>query len=83
MVFLDADKENYTGYYERALALLRAGGLLLADNTLWDGRVIDAEDRSPTTEGIRAFNRVLANDARIDLSLVPIGDGLTLARNQR
>jgi predicted O-methyltransferase YrrM len=82
MVFLDADKESYTAYYERALVLLREGGLLLADNTLWDGRVIDARDRKPSTEGIRAFNRLLATDPGIDLSLVPIGDGLTLARKR-
>ena len=82
MVFLDADKESYTAYYERALVLLREGGLLLADNTLWDGRVIDARDRKPSTEGIRAFNRLLATDPRIDLSLVPIGDGLTMARKR-
>jgi predicted O-methyltransferase YrrM len=82
MVFLDADKESYTAYYERALVLLREGGLLLADNTLWDGRVIDARDRKPSTEGIRAFNRLLATDQRIDLSLVPIGDGLTMARKR-
>ena len=80
MIFLDADKEGYTAYYERAMALLRGGGLLLADNTLWDGRVADPADRSPSTEGVRAFNRTLAMDPRIDLSLVPIGDGLTLAR---
>lgn len=82
MVFLDADKESYTAYYERALVLLREGGLLLADNTLWDGRVIDARDRKPSTEGIRAFNRLLATDPGIDLSLVPIGDGLTMARKR-
>jgi predicted O-methyltransferase YrrM len=82
MVFLDADKESYTDYYERAFALLRQGGLLIADNTLWDGRVVDAGDRAPSTEGIRAFNRLLAADPRIDLSLVPIGDGLTLARKR-
>ncbi len=79
MVFLDADKESYSGYYERALALLRPGGLLVADNTLWGGRVVDAGDRAASTEGIRAFNRLLAADPRIDLSLVPIGDGVTLA----
>jgi predicted O-methyltransferase YrrM len=82
MVFLDADKESYTAYYERALVLMREGGLLLADNTLWGGRVIDAADRKPSTEGIRAFNRLLATDQRTDLSLVPIGDGLTMARKR-
>jgi predicted O-methyltransferase YrrM len=82
MVFLDADKERYVDYYERALALLRPGGLLMVDNTLWDGAVVRPEDRAPSTEAIRALNARLAGDERIDLSLVPIGDGLTLARKR-
>jgi predicted O-methyltransferase YrrM len=79
MVFIDADKENYPEYYELCLQLLRPGGLLLADNTLWSGRVIDAVDRSPATEAIRRFNLLLHDDDRISLSLLPVGDGLTLA----
>ncbi|MFO1154180.1 MAG: class I SAM-dependent methyltransferase [Rhodospirillales bacterium] len=79
MAFIDADKENYIEYYERALTLLRSGGLVVADNTLWGGRVIDDTNRSASTRGIRAFNQFLATDPRIDLSLVPIGDGVTLA----
>ena len=81
-VFIDADKAGYIDYYERALALVHAGGLIIADNTLWHGRVIDPDDRSTDTQAIRDFNRYLHGDERIDLSLVPIGDGLTLARKR-
>jgi caffeoyl-CoA O-methyltransferase len=77
--FIDADKGNYANYYERALRLLRPGGLIATDNTLWDGTVIDPEDHDPDTEAIREFNRKLHADARVVLSLVPLGDGLTLA----
>jgi caffeoyl-CoA O-methyltransferase len=80
LVFIDADKANYVNYYERALALLRPGGIVATDNVLWDGSVIDPGDRSVDTEAIREFNRRLHGDARIDLTLVTIGDGLTLAR---
>lgn len=77
--FIDADKENYATYFERCFALLRPGGLIAVDNTLWSGRVIDSADQSNDTKCIRAFNEDLRNDSRIALSLVPIGDGLTLA----
>ena len=80
--FLDADKENYVGYYERALSLLRPGGIVLADNTLWSGRVADPENAEATTVALRHFNEHLHRDERVDLSLVPIGDGLTLARKR-
>jgi len=80
--FIDADKENYVHYYERVLELLRPGGLVLVDNTLWYGRVADPEDADPDTVAIRHFNEHLHRDERIDLSLVPIGDGLTLARKR-
>jgi len=80
--FLDADKEGYPDYFERSLALLRPGGLIAVDNTLWDGAVADPADQSPDTVAIRAFNRERLDDPRIDLSLVPIGDGLTLARKR-
>lgn len=80
MAFIDADKENYLGYYERSLSLLRPGGLLMADNTLWSGAVADPQNHESSTEALRAFNRFLHADPRIDLSMVPIGDGLTLAR---
>jgi predicted O-methyltransferase YrrM len=77
--FIDADKTNYEGYYECALELLRPGGLIAVDNTLWSGRVIDAKVNDPDTVALRAFNKKLHTDSRIALSLLPIGDGLTLA----
>lgn len=80
--FIDADKEGYPDYFERLLALLRPGGLIAVDNTLWDGAVADPADEAPDTVAIRAFNRARLDDPRIDLSLVPIGDGLTLARKR-
>ena len=80
--FIDADKENYPAYYEAALELVRAGGLIAIDNTLWDGRVADPSVTDADTVAIRAFNETLREDLRIDLSLVPIGDGLTLARKR-
>lgn len=78
--FLDADKENYAAYYELLLELVRPGGVIAVDNTLWSGRVADPAARDPETAAIRAFNAALAADDRAQLSLVPIGDGLTLAR---
>lgn len=82
LIFIDADKENYRAYYERALVLLRAGGLVAVDNVLWGGSVVDPRKSDPDTDAIRAFNAALSGDVRIDLSLVPIGDGLTLARKR-
>lgn len=82
LAFIDADKGNYLAYFERCLKLLRPGGLVAVDNTLWAGRVLDADDHSEDTEAIRGFNQTLHEDGRIDLSLVPIGDGLTLARKR-
>jgi len=77
--FIDADKSGYPAYFERCLTLLRGGGVIAVDNTLWDGKVADATDASEDTAAIRAFNNALYADERIELSLVPIGDGLTLA----
>jgi predicted O-methyltransferase YrrM len=77
--FIDADKVNYLGYYERALTLLRSGGLIAVDNTLWGGQVIDKKSKSGDTQAIRRFNDRLYSDSRVQLSLLPIGDGLTLA----
>ena len=78
--FLDADKERYAAYYELLLELVRPGGVIAVDNTLWSGRVADPAAQDPETAAIRAFNAALAADERVQLSLVPIGDGLTLAR---
>jgi predicted O-methyltransferase YrrM len=80
--FIDADKGGYLGYYERALRLLRTGGLLLVDNTLWSGRVADPGVTDADTVALRQFNECLYRDDRIDLSLLPVGDGLTLARKR-
>ena len=77
--FIDADKINYLNYYERALTLVRSGGLIAVDNTLWGGQVIDKKSQSDDTQAIRRFNDRLRFDSRIHLSLLPIGDGLTLA----
>ena len=77
--FIDADKTNYQKYYERCLKLLRRGGIIAIDNTLWYGKVLDRRDQTADTRAIRAFNRRLRRDRRVELSLVPIGDGLTLA----
>ena len=77
--FIDADKENYGKYYERCLRLVRRGGLIAIDNTLWYARVIDRRDQSADTRAIRAFNRKLRRDRRVEICLLPIGDGLTLA----
>ena len=76
--FIDADKENYDAYYERCLALLRPGGLIAIDNTLWDGRVTAPDPGDEATLAINTLNRKLSRDKRIDLTLAPIGDGLTL-----
>ncbi|BAY65525.1 O-methyltransferase family protein [Calothrix brevissima NIES-22] len=78
--FIDADKSNYDAYYERSLQLIRPGGLIAIDNVLWSGRVADAQVKDNRTRKIRTFNEKLHQDQRITLSLVPIADGLTLAR---
>ncbi len=80
LAFIDADKKNYDRYFEGCLSLLRPGGLILVDNVLWDGLIIDPAADDTATKTIRALNRKLAQDPRIDLSLVAFGDGLTLAR---
>ncbi len=80
--FIDADKESYSVYYDLLLKLIRPGGLIAVDNVLWGGSVIDPEKNDADTEAIRKFNRSLLDDARVDISLVPIGDGLTLARKK-
>ncbi len=77
--FIDADKENYDGYYERCLALIRSGGLIALDNVLWSGAVAGKKDQSAATVALRALNDKLVSDPRVEVSMVPIGDGLTLA----
>lgn len=80
--FIDADKGNYDNYYECCLKLVRPGGLIAIDNVLWSGSVIDASINDKDTVAIRRLNEKLAIDERIDISLIPIADGLTLARKR-
>jgi len=80
--FIDADKPAYPDYLERCLKLLRPGGLIAVDNTLWSGRVADPAERDKDTEALRAFNTRVSRDERVDLCLVPIADGLTLLRKR-
>jgi len=82
MAFIDADKTGYADYYQRCLQLVRPGGLILVDNTLWGGRVADPDADDEDTRAIRAFNRSLHADTRVDLSLLPIADGLTVLRRR-
>ncbi|UMZ10371.1 class I SAM-dependent methyltransferase [Pseudomonas sp. MPFS] len=82
LIFIDADKANYPAYLESALRLLRTAGLVVFDNTLWSGRVLEVAPASEDTRAIQALNRALKDDPRIDLSLLPLGDGLTLCRKR-
>lgn len=83
MAFIDGDKRHYVETYEMALGVLRQGGFILADNTLWDGHVIDpAYDHDQQTQGIRAFNDLVAKDVRVETVILPIRDGLTLLRKK-
>ena len=77
--FIDADKINYQNYLERSLVLLKPGGVVAIDNVLWGGKVLDKQDNEPATRAIRKFNEKLKDDDRVLISMVPIGDGLTLA----
>ena len=80
MAFIDADKDNYAAYYERCLQLVRPGGLIAIDNVLWSGRVVDPANQDESTVAIRDLNAAIASDERVDVAMVPIADGLTLAR---
>ena len=80
--FIDADKPSHEAYYERCLSLVRPGGLIAIDNVLWSGKVIDESDRSASTVAIRALNAKLHDDPRVTIAMLPIGDGLTLARRR-
>src|SRR5918995_1620082 len=82
LIFIDADKKSYDEYYQRSLTLARPGGLILIDNVLWGGLVADPANTDRQTEILRALNAKLRDDERISLALVPIGDGLTLARKR-
>ena len=80
LIFIDADKENYTRYYEMAVTLLRPGGLICIDNVFWGGAVADPSDKEADTVAIRELNQIVKDDARVFAATVPIADGLTLAR---
>lgn len=80
MAFIDADKENYDTYYEQCLSLLRTGGLIVFDNVLWSGKVADVRCRDADTLALRRLNEKLRQDKRIDMCMLPLADGLTLAR---
>jgi predicted O-methyltransferase YrrM len=82
IAFIDADKTGYETYYETCLKLLRGGGLAVIDNTLWSGRVLEPDSGDEDTEAIRQFNDKLHADERVDLSLLPLADGVTLARKR-
>ena len=78
-VFIDADKENYLNYYERCLKLVRRGGLIAVDNVLWSGEVANEEAQDAMTVALRKFNDAVHKDERVDLAMLPVGDGVTLA----
>ena len=80
--FIDADKSSYDAYYESCLVLIRQGGLIALDNTLWSGKVADPKVHDPDTDALRALNAKLHGDERVDLSMLPLADGLTLARKR-
>ncbi|GGL09643.1 O-methyltransferase [Mangrovihabitans endophyticus] len=82
LVFIDADKAGYPEYYELSLRLVRPGGLLVLDNTLFFGRVIDPRADDPDTAGVRTVNARIRDDERVDLSMLPVADGITLARRR-
>lgn len=82
LAFIDADKENYNNYYELCLSLLKPGGAIMLDNVFWGGSVCDQSDQDIDTIAIRDINQKIKNDGRVDIAIVPIGDGLTIARKK-
>ena len=80
MVFIDGNKREYIEYYEMAMKHLSPGGWILADNTLWDGHVIESERQDAQTNGVRAFNDFVRNDDRVEVVILPLRDGLTIVR---
>jgi len=79
-IFLDADKRNYVHYFNSLIDRVLPGGLFLSDNVLWDGRVINEEDKDPDVRALAAYNQLLAEDPRVELLLLPLRDGLSIAR---
>src|SRR5262249_23756690 len=82
LAFIDADKPNYPAYFEQIVRRLRPNGVLLVDNVLWSGAVVDESDQNDNTVAIRAFNDLVAADPRVDAVMLPISDGLTLLRKR-
>jgi predicted O-methyltransferase YrrM len=82
IAFIDADKQNYDAYYERCLKLVRPGGLILLDNMLWSGQVVDPTIHDEETDALRALNAKIGKDTRVDVSLLPLGDGVLIARKR-
>jgi caffeoyl-CoA O-methyltransferase len=82
LAFIDADKPSYPTYYEELLRRLRPNGLILVDNTLWGGAIVDASNTDESTVAMRAFNDMVAADTRVETALLTIGDGLTLLRKR-
>jgi len=82
IAFIDADKPNYVHYFEELVRRMRPNGLILVDNVLWSGRVVDADADDENTIAIRAFNDLVASDARVDAVMLPVSDGLTLLRRR-
>lgn len=82
LVFIDGNKREYIRYYEMAMEHLNDGGWILADNTLWDGHVIEADRQDAQTNGVRAFNDLICNDERVEVVILPLRDGLTIIRKK-
>ena len=82
MAFIDADKTGYATYYEEILERMRPGGVILVDNVLWGGAIIDPEAQDPDTVALRAFNDMVIDDARVEVVMLPIADGLTMCRKR-
>ena len=82
LAFIDTDEISNTGYHEYCLQLIRPGGLILVDNVLWGGQVAEVSNQDKDTEALRVFNLKLFDDQRVDVCMVPIGDGLTIARKR-
>ena len=80
MIFIDADKMNYKEYYEKSLTLLNQGGLIIIDNVLWHGEVVDEKNNDKFTENMREFNNFVSEDKRVEQIIFPLGDGMTICR---
>jgi predicted O-methyltransferase YrrM len=80
MVFIDADKMNYKKYYEKSLGLINQGGLIIIDNVLWHGEVVDEKNDDKFTINIREFNKFVSEDKRVEQIIIPLGDGMTVCR---